>query len=604
MHCAAVNTAVNQEAYRFLNERHQDPAIARLRDQRCLLLTNDTYEFPARVFWSDHPFGRFRRQLGAELRRYNGLFQRLGIREVPTHEDASKVLSEITIAFGSVNKPLDDAAQSVVMACWCMFETALQQGTVSSADLASLAEVKCVPNAVKLLCPPNWMFFEDRAGLAAKFEGFLSSNVIARPIGASQAMAAAGVRTLVSAVEVELLECQNPSESTLVTQRVRERRLQLARVLEAQSSGGNRQARLVELDAIRFESADFLQVRYKLSAFDRTLMSKPESCPALFRAQSQLLSFVSVNDRLPWAPIARELALALYPAEEPGRIAPGLKEVLAADSVAEAIEILNQLGFAVWESAAPAIPSGSATITELGGTTTPPSDLAPGTASPGGGPDMTASGYVDALLGPGAAPPTPLPPGTNQPETPQRTALGTSAGGPGSDTSGSATTGGGSRTGAMPPQRAPRRGKLRSYVLRDPTPPEEPPNTDAAAGRSAVSAAGVARVKAFERTANRDPKEMEHHHPGYDIESRDQSGEIARYIEVKSLSGHWGQDGVGLTSTQFAKARELGSRYWLYVVEKADTSNARIHRVQNPANKVDQYLYDDGWQQEAEDVSS
>ncbi|HAB19509.1 MAG TPA: hypothetical protein DCE44_24140, partial [Verrucomicrobiales bacterium] len=146
--------------------------------------------------------------------------------------------------------------------------------------------------------------------------------------------------------------------------------------------------------------------------------------------------------------------------------------------------------------------------------------------------------------------------------------------------------------------------KLRSYVLRDSTPPEEPPNTEAAARRSALSAAGVARVKAFERAANRDPREMDHHHPGYEIESRDQTGEIARYIEVKSLSGQWGQDGVGLTSTEFAKARELGSRYWLYVVEQADTSNTRIHRIQDPASKVDQYLYDDGWQEEAEGTTS
>lgn len=113
-------------------------------------------------------------------------------------------------------------------------------------------------------------------------------------------MAAAGVRTLVSAVEIELLECQNPTESTLVTQRVRERRLQLARVLEAQSSGGNLQEKLAELDKIRFESAELLQVQYKLSVFDRILTSKPENCPALFRVQSQLLLFVALKDRLPW----------------------------------------------------------------------------------------------------------------------------------------------------------------------------------------------------------------------------------------------------------------------------------------------------------------
>jgi hypothetical protein len=140
--------------------------------------------------------------------------------------------------------------------------------------------------------------------------------------------------------------------------------------------------------------------------------------------------------------------------------------------------------------------------------------------------------------------------------------------------------------------------------VKDSTPSDDPPDSERAARRAALSEAGVARVKAFEKAANRDPKAMPTTFPGYDIESRDQSGEIARYIEVKSLSGLWGQEGVGLTSTEFAKARELGSRYWLYVVEQADTSDARIHRVQDPASKVDQYLYDDGWQEEGEGTAS
>jgi hypothetical protein len=137
-------------------------------------------------------------------------------------------------------------------------------------------------------------------------------------------------------------------------------------------------------------------------------------------------------------------------------------------------------------------------------------------------------------------------------------------------------------------------------VLKNSTPPEELPNTEAAARRSVLSAAGVARVKAFERAANRDPREMDHHHPGYDIESRDQSGEIARYIEVKSLSAQWGQDGVGVTYPEFDSAQQLGDKFWLYVVERAEQPDARIHRIQDPARKVDQFMYDDGWQEVAE----
>ena len=136
--------------------------------------------------------------------------------------------------------------------------------------------------------------------------------------------------------------------------------------------------------------------------------------------------------------------------------------------------------------------------------------------------------------------------------------------------------------------------------MKDSTPSDDPPDSERAAHRAALSEAGVARVKAFERAANRDPREMDHHHPGFDIESRDQSGEIARYIEVNSLSGQWGQDGVGVTYAEFEKAQQLGDKYWLYVVERADQPEARIFPIQDPARKVDQFRYDDGWSEAAE----
>jgi len=86
-----------------------------------------------------------------------------------------------------------------------------------------------------------------------------------------------------------------------------------------------------------------------------------------------------------------------------------------------------------------------------------------------------------------------------------------------------------------------------------------------------------------------------HEHPGYDIESLDEFGEVARYIEVKSSEDEWGKRGVGLSDTQFKKAQELGSRFWLYVVESAVSDNPQIHCIQDPANRVNLFLYDSGW---------
>jgi len=74
-----------------------------------------------------------------------------------------------------------------------------------------------------------------------------------------------------------------------------------------------------------------------------------------------------------------------------------------------------------------------------------------------------------------------------------------------------------------------------------------------------------------------------------------------RYIEVKGRSGEWGSLGVGLTRSQFAKAATLADAYWLYVVDWADQEEFRIFRIQNPARRVNQFLYDDGWRALSED---
>ena len=93
---------------------------------------------------------------------------------------------------------------------------------------------------------------------------------------------------------------------------------------------------------------------------------------------------------------------------------------------------------------------------------------------------------------------------------------------------------------------------------------------------------------------------MPHNHEGWDIESKDVEGNTVRYIEVKSTSGRWNDTGVPLSRPQFEKAKELRDQYWLYVVEYALEPDFVIHRIQDPAERVNQFLYDRGWQQLAE----
>lgn len=116
----------------------------------------------------------------------------------------------------------------------------------------------------------------------------------------------------------------------------------------------------------------------------------------------------------------------------------------------------------------------------------------------------------------------------------------------------------------------------------------------------------MARVMEFERGEERKPDRLPPNHKGYDIESRNTWDEIVRYIKVKSEGDDWTEFGVGMTDKQFESGMEHKEKFWLYVVERADRDDCQTHRIQNPAERVDTFLFDEAWRAlgEGEDAGS
>ena len=104
----------------------------------------------------------------------------------------------------------------------------------------------------------------------------------------------------------------------------------------------------------------------------------------------------------------------------------------------------------------------------------------------------------------------------------------------------------------------------------------------------------------YERTCGRDPREMAHSNAGFDVESYDKRGELARRIEIKSTGSQWSIAGVMLSRRQHQQAVEDGDLFWLYVVENAQDDDFKIYRIQNPASRIDYFGFDDGWKDVAE----
>lgn len=591
LHCADHAVAVNTEVYRFLNDKADDPALNQLKRKKCLLL-GDRYLAPSQVFWGDHPFGRYRKRLSEDLRPFNNLLRRLDVRDAPDREDALGVLNEIAAEFGEANSFLDDDTHAVVMSCWQFLEKTTGVGSPGEV-LGSLRNVKCVPNMRKVLNRPDWMFFENRAGLAAKFGEALTNNVIPRPMGAGEAMALAGVRQLGKAVETELLECVDPIMEEEMAARILSRRNQFGRVLESQFPGHDTQMTLGRLADIEYESAAALLIRYRLSAFNREWESASEEVPALYQPEQGRLLFARRSGPVPWPAIARELAIALFPDEDPGRIAASLKEVLAAESAEEAAEILDELGFAKLDTSDHDSPAADFSSGQLGaeenapddGLTETPEDSAAG-AEAG---SMTPEDAIKSLLGAGSAQPSPPPAGFETPES-------SGTGGHGAGARQRSTTSKGSAKKNQRPV-------LRSYLPPPGSSTETADDNEETQGRSPVDAAGVQRVLKYEAEHARIPKEMPHKNPGYDVESRDASGNVVRYIEVKSFSGKWNNAYAVLSRPQFDMGRN-NDPFWLYVVEQAETDDFKIHRIPNPSQQANLFMFDDGWRATAEQDES
>lgn len=557
---------VNKEVYTWLNNNADDPAILLLQNTPCLLLEGDQYVRPEQVFWGDHPFGRYRYRLGELFLSYGRLLERLKVKKSPEPEDAILVLREIRAEFAASHVPLDPSTSRILLQCWTMLSTALEQETLDPKSLVELRRLESILDVRDMITPPEQMYFEDRPGLKEKFLR-LEHNVIPRPEGAWLAMQAAGVRPLSQAVRIRLEQCLDEMPRDDVRERLQERRALIARVLAARRDGNWNQALLKELEV---RCASRLVLTHTVNTFFGVLSAAAEEAAAYLDVDEAVLYFVDGGD-MPWSPIARELAYALNPLGEAGQVAAGLKEVLSADSPESAERELSELGFAPLQVVEGTVPSDGDTVAP-GGTDDTEEEVDYHPKLGGGGEEALEGEGQGGETGDGTGH---KPEGGDQPPRQPGT---------------------GDGTGKKPKRKKKMQGRLGTYVqLVDESEEDTVRDGSDSDVNRRVDDAGVARVVVFEKKAGRTPRVMPHGNPGYDIEALDEYGEIARYIEVKSSQDEWGKRGVGLTHTQFRKAQEEGKRYWLYIVERAESELAQIHRIQDPANKVNLFFYDDGW---------
>lgn len=166
--------------------------------------------------------------------------------------------------------------------------------------------------------------------------------------------------------------------------------------------------------------------------------------------------------------------------------------------------------------------------------------------------------------------------------------------------------GGGLAAGSAPPAPRTKKGRLLSYV-EGPGSAAHDESESNPVKLAAREATGRAAVQYFLQTqASRwsSVTEMPHNNPGFDVLAINAAGE-EEFIEVKGQSEAWTQEGVALTPTELLKAQQAGGRYWLCVVEFAQSEKRRqLHLLRNPFGLTNQFRFDVGWKAAAESVTT
>jgi len=557
LYCSENQIAVNWEVYIVLNrqdDNKEKETIRKLEGEACILVSEDPVEYvrPNQVFWNEHPFGKYRYQLGLKLRSCEGLFRLLGVREQPEIDDFIQVLLDISEKVG--NNQLSEETLSVVMTCWRKLSDALSSDLIEPEKLKILCNKKVIPDPRCMLTLPAHLFFEDRAGLASRFSALLKNNVIQRTEGCWLAMEAVGVQLLSRTMQVDLVKEVESEPDSIILNRIRERGLLIQRIIDAEQTVGGELANYKKLLNLDYQRARELEIVFSIRVFNRHHSTDPEFAIALLK--DDIFYAVWDGGEPPWAAICRELALALKPSGEIGSLAMGIKEVLSGTTYQAISDYLDEIGY-------PPLQSDEQTTVSAGQIIEGPSTE-----------DIEVSEDGDGKKTPSVTPST--------------------------DNAKTGGTGRGSSSHSSNIRR--RKSRLISYVYPD----DEllPQDTDATAGekhhkRTVTEQAGVKRVIEDENLYHRDAIDKNQsvtNHPGYDLESTDRFTGITRYIEVKALYGVWDASSpIMMTPTEFAMAKSKGSEYWLYIVERATGDDFKIYRIQNPANRVNYFVYDHGW---------
>jgi hypothetical protein len=597
--------APSVEILRWLDERAGDAEISPLSKVAFLLARDGSLNRPDGVFRLPHALGDHLPVLESRVAKYQRLLDALDVKRSPGGDDAVGVLlTAISLYEEGAVAPKD--VLRLVRACWQLIQLDLQ------CDLSQVEGRTVVPTRDGSLRAVGQVVLDDRPGTAQWLSPDARRHVIPGE-GIGSALGRAGVEPLSKRLIAEVAGRRSAARNTELEQELINRQRHVARIVVAEHGDLARLLRFFE--RLRARSLAQLLVCYALEGID-VPASVAASRGAHYDATTGELFVQGSGLDVSWPDLALCIKDELLPNKGPSVTLP-IEMVLAAETADDAADFLSDHTFpelaeerwqelrdvqAAWEAAQ----SGDA---ETGGSDEADDEVGGDRVDDTDGAMGVDGGESDDRETPDAQDED----ASGAEEEHVREGSGAGGAGAGSTAGDASSNGGGSAgqgngtghrdgVGGKPGNKRKGRSsaadrRLISYVGSD---KDGDSRNESGADRSAAGEAGVDLVVAHlqRQLAGQglDVVKMPDKNKGYDILVRDtRTGNTVRYVEVKSTEERWGIRGVGLSRPQFELGVDEGGAFALYVVEYLYAQEARIWWIDDPANKVTTFQYDEGW---------
>lgn len=620
LHCVERGIEPGVTTYIVLNERANDPQLARLKGERCVWIeSHKVFARPNQLYWSPQQLGRYAFTIPGRLETYKPFFDAIDVKNVPEGADYVDILIDIVGEFFERCQRIDGPDRAIYDVCLKGIADADSNGQLDAGSLDRLRKSPSILNSLGLPSYPDEVLLKNSVWHADFFQGELDKALCSLDAGFWPLLEKIGVGCLSDHAQVALdyVDGDRRAEPDF-GQCIADRADVLARLLHdkpakvrAKIREAARQLSAFSYDKVRIQAtvrlgeAEMLapsaqaqafyddSLRHLILARPVTDRSWPRALTALFHqlmpeeSGSEISKLTMSIRHLMLMPVEEahlELTEASVPfldalteaASSEDLSSPQMEGIGGHDAAAEERPIVDGGG-----EAPAAAPSGEPAASR---------QVAPSARAPSAGQDDSAkTGPASAPAGgPGEAPSD----GGRDPSggvyQPRK---------PGS---------GGRRGGSRPEHKQQWERRLLSYVKRKVSDESGPDGGEGLSEHNlAVEAVARDAVCSYELERGRAPEQMPQTHPGYDIISSDQLTGECRYIEVKGVSGQWNATGVPVSRIQFSNAQDFGDSYWLYVVEfVGEPEHIRIHPIQNPASKVTAFVFDGGWRDAASDETA